>query len=322
MKGWVLAMWKQFKEIKLLHHQNPAGTSFMRHRAGRIGSEVVNIREWWPLDRIQPVFICAVVKSEDFCFTRHRGVAWEATIFGLIAALQRGDGVRGVSTITQQLARNIFLTPERKISRKLREIVLAIVMDRSLGKQRVLELYMNTVEWAEGIWGCAAATQYYLGRNPDQVDVFEAIVLSSLLPAPRRPLTGANLERACAVQNRVAWQLYLSGVLDKTEMVNCLSRATRLKTLLAQGQSLTDALAAERLSVGSPVAESDLVPMSRQIAEPLSPADAVAQEYGIERERLELIQLRRSLGPKAWREIVMSGKFFRLTPTNAESTMP
>jgi monofunctional biosynthetic peptidoglycan transglycosylase len=304
-------MLKQFKAIKLLRRRNPTDTSFMRYTAARDGSEPDMIRQWWPLDRISPLFVCAVVKSEDFCFTRHRGVAWEATVFAMLGALRGGEGVRGVSTITQQLARNIFLTPERKISRKLREIILALVMDRSLGKRRVLELYLNTVEWADGIWGCAAATQYYLGKNPDRLDMFEAIVLSSLLPAPRRPLTGANLERACAVQNRVAWQLYLSGVLDQTEIVNCLSRVTRLKALLAQGESLPDAFRADRRSIATEP-ESDLVPLSRQIAEPLLPEDAVVQEYGIERERLELVQLRRSLGAKAWRELIMSGKFFRL----------
>jgi hypothetical protein len=292
----------------------------MRSRPVPPGSEPAKIREWWSLDRISPFLVCAVVKAEDFCFTRHRGVAWQSTLFAALAALRSINGVRGVSTITQQLARNIFLTPERKISRKLREIILALAMDRSLGKQRVLELYLNTVEWAEGVWGCAGATQYYLGKNPDQVDMFEAIVLASLLPAPRRPLTGANLERASAAQNRVAWHLYLSGLLDKTEIVSCLSRVKRMNALLAQGQVLTDAFSAERMLVGTPAAESDLVPPSRQIAEPLSPGDAVAQEYGLERERLELIELRRIFGPKAWRETVMSGKFFRLAPTNAEST--
>jgi monofunctional biosynthetic peptidoglycan transglycosylase len=313
-------MLKQFTEIELLRHANPADTSFMRYAAARSGSAAAQIREWWPLARIEPVFVCAVVKAEDFCFTSHRGVAWEATLFAIVTALRNSHAARGASTITQQLARNIFLTPERKISRKLREIILALVMDHSLGKQRVLELYLNTVEWAEGVWGCAGATQHYLGKNPDQVDVFEALVLASLLPAPRRPLTGANLERACAVQNRVAWQLYLSGVLDKTEIVNSLSRVTRLRALIEQGESLTNALAAARAE-GVTCVDGGPALLARQIAEPLSPMDAMTQGYGIERERLELIELRRRLGPKAWRDIVMSGNFFKPSPAHAEPTL-
>lgn len=309
-----------FKQIEFLRSNNPTDTSFMRYTAARAGAAPAKIRDWWSLDRIDPVFACAVVKSEDFCFSKHYGVGWEATLFATIAALRRKNEVKGVSTITQQLARNLFLTPERKISRKLREIVYAIAMDRSLGKQRVLELYLNTVEWAGGIWGCAAATQHYLGKNPDQLSPFEGIVLSSLLPAPCRALIGANLERACAVQNRVAWQLYLSGVLEKPEMIECLSRVTRLKKLLAQGRSLTGAFLAERTPFAPPM-DSVLVPLTRQKAERLLPEDIVAQEYGIERERFELIELRRSLGTEAWRELVMSGKFFRLTATDAEPSL-
>jgi monofunctional glycosyltransferase len=241
-------------------------------------------------------------------------------LFAVIGALLKKNGIKGVSTITQQLARNIFLTPERKISRKLREIIFAVAMDRRLGKQRILELYLNTVEWAEGVWGCAAAAQHYLGKNPDQLSAFEGIVLSSLLPAPRRSLTGPNLERASASQNRVAWQLYLSGVLEKPEMIDCLSRVTRLKKLLAQGLSLPDAVAAERTPSAPPM-DKVLVPLSRQNAEPLLPENIAAQEYGIERERFELIALRRSLGPKVWRELVMSGKFFRLAATDAEPNL-
>jgi hypothetical protein len=94
-----------------------------------------------------------------------------------------------------------------------------------------------------------------------------------------------------------------------------------MKALLARGESLTNALVAERAEDVTYV-DSGLVPLSRQIAEPLSPRDAVAQEYGIERERLELIELRRRLGPKAWRDTVMSGKFFRPAPANAEPTLP
>jgi monofunctional biosynthetic peptidoglycan transglycosylase len=312
---------KRLAEIKRLRSANPSATSFMRDTAARAGAATGEIREWWPLARISPFLACAVVKAEDFCFTRHRGVSWQATVFATLAAVRAGRGAHGASTITQQLARNLFLTPERKLSRKFSELLLALAVERRLGKQRILELYLNTVEWADGIWGCAAAGAHYLGKTPDALDAFEAIVLSTLLPAPRRTLSGDNLERACAAQRRVAWQLYLSGVLDKTEMSHCLARFTRLGELLARGETLTQAFAAER-AAGECPAELDLVPFARRNDEPLAAREAVEQEFGLERERFELIELRRRLGAEQWNEVVVSGKFFRAAPVRTETALP
>ncbi|MDX6269054.1 MAG: monofunctional glycosyltransferase [Acidobacteriota bacterium] len=314
-------MLTRLKEINSLARENPSDTSFMRYAAARAGAPAGQIREWWPLAQVAPILPCAVVKAEDFCFTRHRGVAWQPTLLNMIAALRTGREVPGGSTITQQLARNLFLTPERKLSRKFREMFLALALDRALDKGRILELYLNTVEWAEGVWGCAAAARHYLDKTPDALDAFEAIVLATLLPAPRRPLTGGNLERASAAQKRIAWQLYLSGVLSKTEMVNCLARAARLKDLLAGGESLADAFALER-AAGECDAELDLVPFTRRNEEPLTAREAVAQEYGIERERFELIELRRRLGAKQWNEVVASGKFFRAATEQTDALTP
>ena len=122
-------MLKCLTEITALRRENPSATSFMRYTAERAGVVTGEIREWWPLDEIS-LLACAIVKAEDFCFTRHHGVSWQATLFASLAAWRTGQGVRGVSTITQQLARNLFLTPERKMSRKFREMLLALAMDR------------------------------------------------------------------------------------------------------------------------------------------------------------------------------------------------
>lgn len=314
-------MLKRLAEIARLRRANPAATSFMRYTAARAGVAVGEINEWRPLADISPLLACAIVKAEDFCFTRHRGVSWQATVFATLAAVRSGRGAPGASTITQQLARNLFLTPERKLSRKFQELLLALAVERALDKRRILELYLNTVEWGDGVWGCAAACAHYLGKTPDTLDAFEAIVLSTLLPAPRRALAGDNLERAFAAQKRVAWQLYLSGVLDKAEMVNCLARASRLREMLARGETLTRAFASERAAGACP-AQLDLVPFTRRNDEPLAAREAVAQEFGLERERFELIELRRRLGAEQWREVVVSGKFFRAAPGQTEPALP
>ncbi|HEV2800035.1 MAG TPA: biosynthetic peptidoglycan transglycosylase [Pyrinomonadaceae bacterium] len=311
-----------FKEIKRLGRENPADTSFMRYTAARAGRATKEIRDWWPLVRVAPLLPCAIVKAEDFCFARHGGVAWMPTLLMVVAAMRTGRTVPGGSTITQQLARNLFLTPERKLSRKFREVVCALALERALDKARILELYLNTVEWADGVWGCAAASAHYLSKTPDRLDAFESIVLSTLLPAPRCPLAGDNLARAYAAQQRVAWQLYLSGVLSKTETCNCLARAARLRELLARGASLREAFAAERAS-GALNSEASFLPFTRHNDEPLAPRDAVASAgFGFERERFELIELRRRLGAKRWQEAVVSGGFFRAAPKATEAALP
>jgi monofunctional biosynthetic peptidoglycan transglycosylase len=306
-------MLKRLRQIRSLSFENPVNTSFMRYFATASDSEPSKIDEWWPLEKIAPVFTCAVVKAEDFCFFLHGGVMWQTTLLGTLSAVGRGTPVRGASTITQQLARNLFLTPERKISRKLREMVLAVAMDNLLGKRRILEMYLNTIEWGERLWGCAAATRHYLGKTPDEVDSFEAVVLSTLLPAPRKPLAGANLDRAHVSQNRVSWQLYLSGVIDKRELADCLHRIALLRTRLMSGEPLQSALSSKP-EVRDAQANLDQLIWPRQITEPLPPADAIARGCGAARERLELIELRRRFGPNFWRRVVSSGDFTTFDP--------
>jgi monofunctional biosynthetic peptidoglycan transglycosylase len=198
-----------------------------------------------PLERISVLLACAVVKAEDRTFFRHHGVLWHQ-VPTLAGNALRGRGARGGSTLTQQLARNLYLSPSRTPHRKLREAAIAWQLERGLPKRRILELYLNLIEWGDGVWGAQSASRHYLGKDADRVDAFEAAFLASLVAAPRRPLAGANAERARGVQRRVLRQLRDSGLLTERELRVAWLRADTLYAALAAGEPLSRALARAR----------------------------------------------------------------------------
>jgi monofunctional biosynthetic peptidoglycan transglycosylase len=188
-----------------------------------------------------------VVKAEDRTFFRHGGVLW-SELPALAGSAARGNGVRGGSTISQQLARNLYLSPRRTPHRKLREAVIAGRLENELSKRRILELYLNVIEWGDGVWGAEAASRHYLGKGASEVDAFEATFLASLVAAPRQPLRGSNAARAQAVQQRVLRQLRVSGLLDERGMRAAWRQGDTLHAALAAGQDLPGALARARAS--------------------------------------------------------------------------
>ena len=141
-----------------------------------------------PLDAIDSTLVHAVVTNEDGGFFHHRGFNLEAMRGALAENLRAGGYRRGAGTITMQLVRNLYLGHQRTLSRKAQEIVLAWVLEHLTGisKQRVLEIYLNIVEWGPGVHGAAEATQYYFGVDPAHVTTVQALFLSTLLPAPNR----------------------------------------------------------------------------------------------------------------------------------------
>ncbi len=140
---------------------------------------------WTPLDRISPDLVHAVLAAEDSAFFEHQGYDPEAIQAALDADIANGRVVRGGSTLTQQLAKNLFLDGEQTLSRKIRELLLAVELDHALGKDRVLELYLNVVEYGPGIHGVAAACDRYFMKKPSRLTPREAVFLAALLPSPR-----------------------------------------------------------------------------------------------------------------------------------------
>jgi monofunctional biosynthetic peptidoglycan transglycosylase len=143
-------------------------------------------RNWTRLRNISKYAIGAVVVSEDWAFHQHRGLDFREIRRSLEKNVRKGRYARGASTITQQVAKNVFLSQEKTLWRKIREILLAIRMERTLKKSRILEIYLNVVEWDRGVYGIYQAANHYFDKHPSQLKPKEAAFLAMLLPSPRK----------------------------------------------------------------------------------------------------------------------------------------
>jgi membrane peptidoglycan carboxypeptidase len=144
---------------------------------------------WTQLDQISPFMEVAVTTTEDGAFRSHHGFNRSAIKSSLIANLKARRFVRGASTITMQLAKNLFLSREKTLSRKLEEVILSDYLEQILSKDEILELYLNVVEFGPAVYGVTAAADYYFGRSPAELDAAEAFFLASILPSPLRYTT-------------------------------------------------------------------------------------------------------------------------------------
>ncbi len=141
---------------------------------------------WVPLSNISPYLVKSVLIAEDDKFWIHEGFDYEAIQKAIEKDIKAGKFKFGGSTISQQLARNLYLSPAKNPLRKMREAIITWRMERVLSKRRILELYLNLVEWGEGIFGVEAASRYYYGKPSSELIPQEAARLSAVLPSPRR----------------------------------------------------------------------------------------------------------------------------------------
>ncbi len=178
-----------FPDLDSLRNRIPSETAFMRVRAREAaarGRRPERVQDIVPLSAISPHLRHAVLVAEDSGFYRHDGVDWEALKSAAREDLKRRSWTRGGSTITQQLVKNLYLSPSRNPLRKLHEILLAVAMERVLSKGRILELYLNLVEWGPGIYGAEAASRTYFHHSAAALDPYEAATLAGMLINPRR----------------------------------------------------------------------------------------------------------------------------------------
>jgi hypothetical protein len=177
--------------------------------------------EWFSLYDIGAMMPAAVKSSEDLRFDQHRGFDVPATLEVVEDVVNKGRRWRGGSTITQQLVKNLLLNPgERTIQRKLDEWLIAAELDRELGKDRVMELYLNIVEWGPGLRGIGSASRYYLDKEPAALSATEAAWLATALPSPRR-FHAAWQQGRNSHAARVSWVLRNMahlGVLSKADL--------------------------------------------------------------------------------------------------------
>jgi monofunctional biosynthetic peptidoglycan transglycosylase len=175
--------------VSRLKKEAPRKTSFMEFRESewqREGKKRRISQIWVPLTRISPYLIKAVIIAEDDKFWQHEGFDLEAIQKAMEKDLRAGKFKAGGSTISQQLAKNLYLTPAKNPIRKIKEAIITWRIERTLPKKRIIELYLNVVEWGEGIFGIEAASRYYFGKNAASLTPEEAARLAVVLPNPRK----------------------------------------------------------------------------------------------------------------------------------------
>jgi monofunctional biosynthetic peptidoglycan transglycosylase len=196
--------------IALMAVVDPQSTSFQRSEVWRLLTQTGRIvwsQQWLPYARISNHLKRAVIASEDAAFADHAGIDWDALEKAwernqqaaerearlaarparpMASTARKGPKIVGGSTITQQLAKNLFLSGERQIARKAQEAAITLMLEALLSKQRILEIYLNNVEWGEGLFGAEAASRHYFHVGAGQLTPYAAARLAVMLPAPKR----------------------------------------------------------------------------------------------------------------------------------------
>ena len=175
-------------DVRPLATRNPATTAFIELRAREAlheGRKPRRVQRWVRYEAISPNLRKAVLVAEDDAFWRHEGVDVEQLKESIEANLAKGKAARGGSTITQQLAKNLYLSPSKNPLRKLRELLIARRLEASLSKRRIFEIYLNVIEWGDGIYGAEAASRAYFGKSAAALSSEEAALLAGAIINPR-----------------------------------------------------------------------------------------------------------------------------------------
>ncbi|MEO8718136.1 MAG: monofunctional biosynthetic peptidoglycan transglycosylase [Burkholderiales bacterium] len=193
-------------------HNAPANTAFMERRLEQLRQSNPRARlrqQWVPYAHISDELKRAVVAAEDAKFLDHEGFDWEAIQKAMEKNERRGRVVAGASTISQQLAKNLFLSGQRSWLRKAQEAVITAMLEHAMEKRRILELYLNFAEWGEGVFGAEAAAQFHFGVPAARLDAAQALWLAAILPSPRRYARGARTDylesRIDTIRGRMAY---------------------------------------------------------------------------------------------------------------------
>ena len=174
-------------DVRVLAKTNPKRTAFseLREReAAQAGKPLRHYQVWVPYTRISPNLKRAVLVAEDDAFWQHEGIDMEQLKISIRNDIEKGQ-VRGGSTITQQLAKNLYLSPSRDPVRKLRELIIARRLEAGLSKARIFEIYLNVIEWGNGIWGAEAAARSYFGSSAASLSAEQAALLAGAIINPR-----------------------------------------------------------------------------------------------------------------------------------------
>lgn len=176
-------------DVAVLAKTNPYPTALIRSHvaeARQQGKAMKPRQRWIPLSRISPYLQRAVIVAEDASFYAHEGFDWEGIKNAAVRNFRAGKFHRGGSTITQQLAKNLYLSSDKNLLRKIREAMIARTIEHHLTKKRILEIYLNVVEWGHYVYGAEAAALHHFGKSALEVTREEAALLAAMLPSPRQ----------------------------------------------------------------------------------------------------------------------------------------
>lgn len=166
----------------------PKQTAFMSARLSELRADNPDAElrhQWVDYEHISSHLKRAVIASEDSLFTQHQGFDWESLEKAWRRNQRQGRVVLGGSTITQQLAKNLFLSGQRSMVRKGQEAIITVMLEGSMSKRRILEIYLNMIEWGDGIYGAEAAARHYFKKSAAQLTPYEAARLAAMIPRPR-----------------------------------------------------------------------------------------------------------------------------------------
>lgn len=204
---WLTYEYLTFPNISKLRTENPTTTSMIEHRiseAAAEGKEPKKYQVWMPIEQISPHLQRAVLAGEDARYFEHDGFDWDAINKAWEEAKREAEKEakaegefdenawippmpqfkRGASTVTQQLAKNLYLSEERSFLRKGREALITYFLEKELSKKRILEIYLNVIEWGDGVYGAEAASRYYFNKSASNLTPAEAAYLSAMIPSP------------------------------------------------------------------------------------------------------------------------------------------
>jgi penicillin-binding protein 1A len=216
---WVVQILSHLPDISVLKRYRPAVATEVLDKDGNVLTEYYDrkFRIWVPISSLPDIVIQAVVTAEDDTFFEHKGVNYKATWDALVHDWHKRRFARGGSTITQQMIKNVLLSREKTISRKLREYVLARKAEELLTKRRILEIYLNEVEWGEDIYGIEAASRFYLDKQASELTAGEAALLAGMLPNPRYFNPFKRPEKAKDRQERVLTNMFQAKLITSDE---------------------------------------------------------------------------------------------------------
>ena len=200
------ALYFTLPDIRPLAANPPATTAFMELRARQAiaeGKTPKRVQRWVPYARISPSLKRAVLVAEDSGFFDHDGVDYDQLRDSIEVNLERFEFSRGASTLTQQVAKNVYLSPSKNPLRKLRELMIARLLEAGLSKRRIFEIYLNVIEWGDGVYGAEAAARTYFGISAAGLSAEQSALLAGAIVNPRVLTPGAPTRRLLARQRLI-----------------------------------------------------------------------------------------------------------------------